>query len=137
MSNIKLCTLLFFLGLGIHNSFGQKYRFKTSGVSVLERKENGKWGEWSDLDLVNILVSLDTDKDRIVVYSQVVQLFEIIAYQPKEENDTDIVHSFTCKDNNGDDCTLSIITRKKQGNRKQLYINYNNNRIIVYNIFNV
>lgn len=137
MSNIKLYTLLFFLGLGVQHSNAQKYRFKTSGVSVLERKENGKWGEWSDLDLVNILVSLDTDKNRIVVYSQVVQLFEIIVYQQKEENDTDIVHSFTCKDNNGDDCTLSIITRKKQGNRKQLYINYNNNRIIVYNIFNV
>lgn len=137
MSNIKLVALLFFLGLGIQYSYAQKYRFKTSGVSVLEKKANGKWGEWSDLDLVNILVSLDTDKNRIVVYSQVVQLFEIIVYQQQEENDNDIVHSFTCKDNNGDDCTLSIITRKKQGNRKQLYINYNNNRIIVYNIFNV
>lgn len=137
MSNIKLVALLFFLGLGIQHSYAQKYRFKTSGVSVLEKKANGKWGEWSDLDLVNILVSLDTDKNRIVVYSQVVQLFEIITYQQQEENDNDIVHSFTCKDNNGDDCTLSIITRKKQGNRKQLYINYNNSRIIVYNIFNV
>lgn len=137
MSNIKLVALLFFLGLGIQYSYAQKYRFKTSGVSVLEKKANGKWGEWSDLDLVNILVSLDTDKNRIVVYSQVVQLFEIITYQQQEENDNDIVHSFTCKDNNGDDCTLSIITRKKQGNRKQLYINYNNSRIIVYNIFNV
>lgn len=137
MSNVKLVALLFFLGLGIQHSYAQKYRFKTSGVSVLEKKANGKWGEWSDLDLVNILVSLDTDKNRIVVYSQVVQLFEIITYQQQEENDNDIVHSFTCKDNNGDDCTLSIITRKKQGNRKQLYINYNNSRIIVYNIFNV
>ena len=137
MSNIKLVTLLFFLGLGIQYSYAQKYRFKTSGVSVLEKKANGKWGEWSDLDLVNILVSLDTDKNRIVVYSQVVQLFEIIVYQQQEENDNDIVHSFTCKDNNGDDCTLSIITRKKQGNRQQLYINYTNSRIIVYNIFNV
>ena len=137
MSNIKLVTLLFLLGLGIQYSYAQKYRFKTSGVSVLEKKANGKWGEWSDLDLVNILVSLDTDKNRIVVYSQVVQLFEIIVYQQQEENDNDIVHSFTCKDNNGDDCTLSIITRKKQGNRQQLYINYTNSRIIVYNIFNV
>lgn len=137
MNKIKLLALFFFLALGIHHSYGQKYQFTTSGVSVLEKKQNGKWGEWSDLKLVNILVSLDTDKSRIVVYSQIVQLFEIIVYQKIEENDTDIVHSFTCKDNNGDDCTLSIITRKNQGNRKQLYINYNNNRIIVYNIFNV
>ena len=53
---------------------------------------------------------------------------------PTEENETDIVYSFTCKDNDGEDCTISIITRKKQDNRKQLYINYKN-RIIVYNIF--
>ena len=65
-----------------------------------------------------------------------IQLFEIIVYQPIAENDTDIVYSFTCKDNNGEDCTLSIITRKNQDNRKQLYINYDN-RIIVYNIFNM
>ncbi len=93
-------------------------------------------GNWSELKLVNVLVSLDTNKNRILVYSQVIQLFEIIEYQSIEENDTDIVYSFTCKDNNGDDCTLSIITRKKQVNRKQLYINYDD-RIIVYNIFNL
>ena len=136
MGKIKLYIVLVFLGLGLQNSYSQNYKFKTSGFSVLEKNERGKWGKWSDLQLVNLLVSLDTDKNRIVVYSQVIQLFEIVVYQPTEENDTDIVYSFTCKDNNGDDCTLSIITRKNQDNRKQLYINYNN-RIIVYNIFNM
>jgi uncharacterized protein Veg len=53
----------------------------------------GKWGKWSDLQLVNILVSLDT-KSRIVIYSEVIQLFEIIQYQATEENDTDVVYSF-------------------------------------------
>jgi hypothetical protein len=136
MSKIKLYIVLLFLGLGLQQSYGQKYKFKTSGFSVLEKNERGKWGKWSDLQLVNVLVSLDTDKSRVVVYSEVIQLFEIIDYQPTEENETDIVYSFTCKDNNGDDCTLSIITRKNQDNRKQLYINYNN-KIIVYNIFNL
>jgi hypothetical protein len=124
------------LGLGLQQSYSQNYKFKTSGFSVLEKNEKGKWGKWSNLDLVNILVTLDTNKDRIIIYSQAIQLFEIIDYQPTEENDTDIVYSFTCKDNNGEDCTLSIITRKKQDNRKQLYVNYEN-RIIVYNIFNM
>ncbi|WP_291123229.1 hypothetical protein, partial [Flavobacterium sp. UBA6046] len=116
-------------------SYGQTYKFSTSGFSVLEKNEKGKWGKWSDLDLVNILVTLDTDKNRIVVYSQAIQLFEIVDYYPLEENENDAVYAFTCKDNNGEDCTLSIITRKKQGNRKQLYINYDD-RIFLYNIFN-
>ena len=136
MTKTKIYIVLLFLVMGLQHSFGQNYKFKTSGFSVLEKTEKGKWGKWSDLDLVNILVTLDTDKNRIVVYSQIIQLFEIIDYQPIEENDTDIVYSFTCKDNEGLDCTVSIITRKKQDSRKQLYINYED-RIIVYNIFNM
>ena len=135
MAKIKIIIVLMFLGMGLHQSYSQTYKFKTSGFSVMEKDQKGKWGKWSDLNLVNILVKLDTDKSRIVVYSEIIQLFEIIDYIPLEENETDSVYTFTCKDNNGDDCTLSIITRKKQDNRKQLYINYDN-RIIVYNISN-
>lgn len=136
MNKTKTYILLFFLVVGLQHSYGQVYKFKTSGFSVLEKNEKGKWGKWSDLNLVNIVVSLDTNKNRIVVYSNIIQLFEIVDYQTIEENDTDIVYSFSCKDNEGVNCTLSIITRKKQDNRKQLYINYDN-RIIVYNIFNM
>ena len=135
MVKIKTIIVLAFLLMGLNQSYSQTYKFKTSGFSVMEKDGKGKWGKWSDLDLVNILVALDTDKSRIVVYSEIIQLFEIIEYQPLEENETDSVYTFTCKDNNGDDCTLSIITRKNQDNRKQLYINYDN-RIIVYNISN-
>lgn len=136
MNKTKKYIILFFLVLGLQHSFGQNYKFKTSGFSVLEKNEKGKWGKWSDLNLVNLLVTLDTNKSRIVIYSQIIQLFEIIEYQETEENDADIVYSFSCKDNEGVNCTLSIITRKKQDNRKQLYINYDN-RIVVYNIFNM
>lgn len=136
MSKLKLFLVLFFLSIGIQQTYSQTYRFKTSGLSVLEKTAKGKWGKWSDLNLVNILVTLDTNKDRFVVYSQAIQVFEVIEYIPTQENDTDIVYSFTCKDNNGDDCTIAIITRKQQENRKQLYITYDN-RIIVYNIFNM
>jgi hypothetical protein len=136
MNKIKLFIVLLFLTFGMQQTYSQTYKFKTSGFSVLEKNNKGKWGKWSDLNLVNILVTLDTNKSRFVVYSQVIQLFEIIEYIPTQENDTDIVYSFTCKDNNGDDCTIAIITRKQQENRKQLYITYDNH-IIVYNIFNM
>jgi hypothetical protein len=135
MTKIKLILILVFLALGLNQSYGQTYKFKTSGLSVMEKDQKGNWGKWSDLSLVNILVKLDTDKSRIVVYSEIIQLFEIIDYIPLEENETDSIYTFTCKDNNGNDCTLSIITRKQQDNRKQLYINYED-RIILYNIFN-
>ncbi len=134
----KLIRYLFFLliAIGLQKSYSQAYNFKTTGFSVLEKNDKGKWGKWSDLELATMMVTLDTNKNRIVIYSQIIQLFEIIEYQATEENDTDIVYSFTCKDNDGVECVLSIITRKKQDNRKQLYINYGD-QIIVYNIFNM
>ncbi len=124
-----------FVGLGIQQSFGQTYNFKTSGLSVLEKKNTGKWGAWSDLELVNILIKLDTDKNRILIYSEAIQVFEIVDYIPFFEAQTDDIHSFVCVDNLGEECALSIVIRKKQDNRKQLYINYDN-RVIVYNISN-
>ena len=135
MTKIKIIAILAFFILGLNQSYSQTYKFKTSGLSVMQKDQKGNWGKWSNLNLVNILVKLDTDKNRIIVYSEVIQLFEIIDYIPLEENETDSIYTFTCKDNNGVNCTLSIITRKKQDNRKQLYINYED-RIIVYNIFN-
>ncbi|OXA76187.1 hypothetical protein SAMN05444397_101301 [Flavobacterium aquidurense] len=136
MNSIRTYILLLFLTFGLQQVQSQSYQFKTSGFSVLEKNERGKWGEWSNLDLVNLSVILDTNKHRIVVYSQEIQLFSILDYIEREENDTDIVYSFMCKDNDGKECKVSIITRKKQDYRKQLYINYDD-RIIVYNIFSV
>jgi len=136
MNTIRISFLFLFLTFGLQQVQGQSYQFKTSGFSVLEKNEKGKWGEWSNLDLVNLSVILDTNKHRIVVYSMEIQLFNIEDYIEREENETDIVYSFMCKDNDGKNCKLSIITRKKQDYRKQLYINYDDH-IIVYNIFSV
>ncbi|WPO77305.1 hypothetical protein [Flavobacterium sp. KACC 22761] len=136
MNFIRTSIVILFLIFGLQKVQSQSYHFKTSGFSVLEKNERGKWGEWSDLDLVNLSVVLDTNKHRIVVYSQEIQLFNILDYIEREENDTDITYSFMCKDNDGKECKLSIITRKKQDFRKQLYINYDDH-IIVYNIFSV
>ena len=132
---MKSFIVLAFLVLGLHQSYSQTYNFKTSGLSVLEKDQKGKWGSWTDLDLVNIFIKLDTDKNRIFIYSEAIQVFEIVDYIPFVEGETDDIHSFTCIDNLGENCTLSIIIRKKQDNRKQLYINYDN-RIILYNINN-
>ena len=136
MNTIRTALILLFFVLGIQESQSQSYQFRTSGFSVLEKNQKGKWGEWSNLDLANLSVILDTNKHRIVVYSQEIQLYNIVEYIEREENETDVIYSFLCKDNDGTDCKLSIITRKKQDYRKQLYINYDQ-RIIVYNMTNV
>lgn len=133
MNKLKNTFLLLLLFLGLNQGFCQVYKFKTTALSVSAKEGKGKFGNWSELKPVSILINLDTNKNRVAIYSEVIQLFEIIEYIPTEENDTDLIYSFVCKDNNGEDCTLSYITRKKQENRKQLYVKYEN-RVLAYNI---
>jgi hypothetical protein len=135
MKQLRFLVFGVFLFLGIHNSYCQTYKFMTTGFSVLEKEKSGSWGKWSDIQKTAIMITLDTNKNRIIVYSQEIQLYNIISYADKEENDKDLIYGFTCEDTDKLPFTISIITRKNQNNRKQLYINQKN-VIVVYNIEN-
>ena len=135
MSRLKIGFLVLFLFFGLKHGYSQTYKFKTTGLSVSVKGNNGKFGNWSELKPVSIVVNLDPQKNRIVIYSEAIQLFEIVEFLPTEENNTDLIYPFVCKDNNGENCTLSFITRKNQDNRKQLYVKYVD-RVLAYNIVN-
>ena len=129
----KNIFLILFLAFGMQKSISQTYKFQTTGFSVLEKNSKGEWGKWSDLENTSIVITLDTNKNRIIIYSQEIQLYEIMNYEEKQESDNDEIYPFTCRNDDGDPFVISIITRKNQGNRKQLYINHKN-VIIAYNI---
>jgi hypothetical protein len=133
--NIKKIILVVFILLGI-KSYSQEYRFKTTSVSVADKLKSGKWDKWSKAQDANLVITLDTKKNRIVIYSEIIQLFEILEYIDVVETKTNDTATFVCMDNEGEDCTLAIITRKNQGNRKQLYVTYDD-RILNYNIVNL
>ena len=135
MTKFKLVALLFFLIGGLQQSQSQTYKFLTTGFSVLEKDPKGNWGKWSDLQDASIVITLDTKKDRIVVYSQELQLYKIVEYQPEQDNEEDLTYPFSCASEDGEPVTITIITRKKQNNRKQLYITHRD-VILVYNIIN-
>ncbi|HMI06083.1 MAG TPA: hypothetical protein VK528_00950 [Flavobacterium sp.] len=135
MSRLKTLLFIFFLTFGIQQSKAQTYKFLTTGFSVMEKDDKGNWGKWSDLQPASLIVTLDTNKGRIVIYSQEVQLYDILKYEDTEENENDLIYNFTCTDDDGMPFTISIITRKKQENRKQLYITQKD-VIVVYNIVN-
>ncbi len=132
LKNVILIVLLFF-GL---QSFSQLYRFKTSSVSISSKLTSGKWDKWSKEKEAKLVISLDSQKDRIIIYSEILQLFDIIEYIDEVVTPTDNTVSFVCKSNDGENCTISIITRKNQNNRMQLYINFDD-LILNYNIENL
>lgn len=130
----KIFLLLAFLFIA-SSTQAQVYKFITSSFSVSERTGNNVWSKWSKPQDAAIVVSVDPKKDRILIYSQEVQLYKIITYQPTIENETSIINAFTCSGEDGQKFTISIITRKDQGNRKQLYLNQKD-VMIVYNMRN-
>lgn len=123
------------LFIGLQQASAQVYKFQATGFSVLEKTPRGTWGKWSELQPTSLIISLDTNKNRIVVYSQEVQVYNIEKYGEKEETDNDLIYPFICSDPDGMPFTISIITRKNQGGRKQMYINQKD-VVVVYNIVN-
>jgi len=127
-----ICSLFLIFS---YSAKAQVYRFKSSELSIMEKEFKGKWGAWSDFKKAEIIITLDTNKDRIMVNSQDLQLFKIVSYGEETEDDKNRIVTFECVDNDGGDCAIMIITRKNQGNRMQFYINYNDVKM-VYNISN-
>jgi hypothetical protein len=135
MKPFQLLLVCLFLSFGCIAS-AQPIRFKTSSVSFADKKDNGDWNEWSDFVDANVLITLDPKRDLITVNSSEVQSFKIKAYGEIQDTDDVNIVPFECIDNKFSKCNVLIITKKKENNRMQIYINYNEVKF-VYNIYNV
>jgi hypothetical protein len=136
MKNLKILILFLALSTGIQKSYAQPIRFKTSSVSYADKKDNGKWNDWSEFVKSNVLITIDAKKNLISVNSAEVQSFRIKAYGEIVDNENVNIVPFECIDNKFSKCNILVITKKKEGNRMQFYINYNEVKF-VYNIYNV
>ncbi|MBC7494087.1 MAG: hypothetical protein H7221_03695 [Flavobacterium sp.] len=113
----------------------QTIKIKTTSVSFTEKNAKGLWNAWSDFKPAEILITIDAQKDRIIVNSPEIQVFSIKEYGDKIENETEKIVPFTCVDANGSKCIILVITKKTENNRMQFYINYSEVKF-VYNVFN-
>lgn len=129
---VILPFLLFFFS--IQDISAQVYRFKADSFSILEKTKSGKWGKWTDFNDSPVVITLDGKKDRIVVNSQEIQIYRILAYGEKVIDKNQETIPVKCADNEGGLCTILIVTKKNEGNRKQFYINYDDVKI-VYNVY--
>lgn len=135
MKYLRLLLLLGLLVAGMQPVSAQKYRFKASSLSIMDRDKKGQWSEWSEFKPADVVITLDGDKDRIVVHSKDIQLYRITAYYDKIANDKEETLGFECLDNNGEMCVILLVTRKDEGGRMQFYINYRDLKM-VYNVYN-
>jgi hypothetical protein len=135
MKHLKILIVLISFGFSIPNTVAQPIRFKSSSVSFTDKKSDGNWNEWSEFVNANVLITLDAKKDLILINSNEVQSFKIKAYGEIEDNEEVNIVPFECVDNKFSKCNIFIITKKKENNRMQIYINYNEVKF-VYNIYN-
>lgn len=106
---------------------------KMTATSVASKSyTNGRWSEWSDWEDVNILVVINFDKERITIYSQRTQEFDIIQYYEEEsDGEGGKVHEMVCVDEDGLRCHVRI--RFPKTNIPQIYIDYKD-FMYVYNL---
>ncbi len=133
MKSLRYLFLFVVLCFGFQKSTAQVYRFKTSTLSVMDKNDKGAWNKWSDFKKAEIIITLDGKKDRFIVNSRDLQLYTIDSYMEKVSNENDDTIGFNCTDNDGAKCVILIVTRKKEDNRMQFYINYTDLKM-VYNI---
>ncbi len=122
------------MNFGLQKTSAQVYTFKTSSMSVMDKNDKGGWNEWTEFKKAEIIITLDANKDRFVVNSKELQLYKIESYLEKTSNENDDTLGFICTDNDGVKCAILIVTRKKENNRMQFYINYPDLKM-VYNIY--
>ena len=135
MKSLRYLFLFVVLCFGFQKSTAQVYRFKTSTLSVMDKNDKGAWNKWSDFKKAQIIITLDGKKDRFIVNSRDLQLYSINSYMEKVSTENDDTIGFNCTDNDGAKCVILIVTRKKEDNRMQFYINYTDLKM-VYNIDN-
>ncbi len=134
MKIMKSLAVCLFLLLSAQTISAQTYRFKASSFSLVERNEDGSWGKWTEPEESTVIITLDGKKDRIVIGSKEIQVYKIMDYGEKIISGDDETIPLNCMLIDGRACTILIITRKGQGNRKQFYINFEDVKI-VYNVY--
>lgn len=134
MKIIKLFIIIIFITLNIPTLSAQVYKFKATSFSVLEKDDKNNWGKWTEAEQSTAIISLDGKKDRLVIGTKEIQVYKILNYGQKVATEFDETIALDCADLSGKPCTILVVTRKNQAERKQFYVNYEDVKF-VYNVY--
>jgi hypothetical protein len=91
----------------------------------------GNWTSWSNWKEANILIVIDGQQQRITIYTETLQTFDIIEDEGESLSDKgDPTMNFFCIDENGTKCRIRIVKRTES---TQIYADYNN-LILCFNV---
>lgn len=112
---------LLFLFLVTNQSVAQEMdRYRASSLAFNFLDGDG----WTDYEDVNLLITFNFEIDRITVYSEAREVYDIIAHEGEEiDEDGDTWTNFLAIDQDGDECRFRILKRAN-GDPTQFYIEF-------------
>lgn len=126
---IKLLLALF-LGISTVSLSQEATKLKSTSYSSRFKNDYGRWSEWSKWETTEVLIVVK--EDRISIYSKRRQEYDVIKYNDKYiDPEGDTVLKMSCVDQDGDLCTLRLISRKS--GTLQLYVDFSD-IMWVYNV---
>lgn len=130
MKRLLLLVTLFVFGIGIVSA--DILKLQATSLAYKSANDYGVWSEWSDWESCSILVVINTDQDRINIYSSTPQEYDIYDYEGEShDRDGGTTNTLKCIDANGLRCEMRL--RQQRNGSWQLYVDYND-FMFVYNI---
>ncbi len=135
MKRLHLFLTVLAIIIGCISVKAENWDIQTDGLALCTYNDRyHRWNKWSDWKTCNVVININTDNDKITIYSQEVQIYKIYDYvDGRYDRDGDYRVEFKFRDQDGDYGTMYMLT--KRNGDKQLYIVFNNIQW-VYNISN-
>jgi hypothetical protein len=110
----------------ISPSFSQVTKCKAYSFAHKEKNEySGRWSEWSSWEDTEILIAIDSENDRIKIFSKVDQIYDIIEYKgTRTDADGDDIIEWICVNEDGLKCGVRLVKLNSKGGKSQIYIDF-------------
>ena len=128
----KLVITLLLLVISVTGFSQNRTDFTSTGVTMSALMKNGKWSEYPAFKKTQVPITIDFEKNRIIIYSELEQVYRIAEYYPEQEKGDEYINFFRCLSNDGETTEITLKTSKK-ANISQMYIK-DKTRVLVYNM---
>lgn len=130
----KIALSLFLLTVLTLTSFSQTYKWRAEQFTYKYQTKNKVWTDWEKWKDVNIYITMDNTKQRITVFSEKHQVYDILTNEGEKYIDGKKVTTFYCLDIDGIVCIVKLIgSSKEEYTGTNLYVEYSN-MMWIYNI---
>jgi hypothetical protein len=108
------------------STHGKVIKLRSTACSLRHKINEYKWGDWDDWEEANVLITIDTDEDRITIYSSERQVYDIAENEGEStDEDGDETLSLYCVDQDGIRCGVRLVFLNSRNGDIHLYVDYN------------